>query len=271
MQIPVDNVLCFIYFCNMIGRSPKYIEICKDIIKSIESGNLQPGDKIPSENELIKKYKISNTTARKCLHEIEIQGWATRIKGKGTFVLNRTEDKHITRLLGSFNAIKESFTNNLIREGFTPKNIILEKVILENGISSEINIRHLIIEGPVLKIHRLRYGDNVLLKDETKYISMTICPKINLLDLDQPLIGIYQKQYGLQMDKVQRSLSNMIMFPSDKNNYFENESPLAVFILDGAILCKDDKVVEIEKSYYRGDRYKFSVVAKPEFRDSSDT
>ncbi|MCY1720946.1 GntR family transcriptional regulator [Prolixibacteraceae bacterium Z1-6] len=243
---------------------PKYIAISKDIIKRIESGDLQPGDKIPSENELIKNYRISNTTARKSLHEIELQGWAARIKGKGTFVLNRTADKHITRVLGSFNAIKESFTNNLIREGFAPKNIILEKVILENGISSEINNRHLIIDGPVLKIHRLRYGNDVLLKDETKYISMTVCPKIHMLDLEKPLIGIYHKEYSLQLEKVQRSLSNMIMFPSDKNNYFENEIPLAVFILDGAILCSDDKVVEIEKSYYRGDRYKFSIDVKPE-------
>jgi GntR family transcriptional regulator len=247
---------------------PKYIEICRDIIKSIESGDLQPGDKIPSENELIKKYNISNTTARKSLHEIELQGWATRIKGKGTFVLNRTEDKHITRVLGSFDAIKESFTNNLIREGITPKNIILEKIILENGISSEINNRHLIIEGPILKIHRLRYGDDMLLKDETKYISMTICPKINMLDLDQPLIGVYQKKYNLQLDKVQRSLSNMIMFPSDKNNYFENKIPLAVFILDGAIYCRNGKIVEIENSYYRGDKYRFSVTSKPEILEN---
>jgi GntR family transcriptional regulator len=243
---------------------PKYIEICRDIIKSIESGDLQPGDKIPSENELIKKYNISNTTARKSLLELELKGWANRIKGKGTFVINRFEDKHITRVLGSFDAIKESFTNNLIKEGFTPRNIILEKVILENGISSKINDRHFIIEGPVLKIHRLRYGDDVLLKDETKYISMTICPKINMVDLDQSLISIYQDKYKLELDKVQRTLGNLIVSPSDPDNYFGNEAPLPVFVLDGVVFCSNGKVVEIEKSYYRGDRYKFSIIAKPE-------
>ena len=250
----------------MNAKRPKYLEICQDIIDGIEKGSLLPGDNIPSENELIKKYKISNTTARKSLQELELKGWATRIKGKGTFVLNRTEDKHITRVLGSFDAIKESFTNNLIKEGFTPRNIILEKIVLENGISSEINNRHLIIDGPVLKIHRLRYGDNVLLKDETKYISMAICPKINILDLDQPLIGIYQRNYNLHLDSVQRSLSNMIMAPSDKNNYFGNEIPIAVFVLDGAIFCENGKIVEIENSYYRGDKYRFTITSKPEIK-----
>lgn len=246
--------------------TPKYLEISKEIIRSIESGDLQAGDKVPSENELIKTYKISNTTARKSLLEVELNGWVARIKGKGTFVLNRTKDKHITRLLGSFDAIKESFTNNLIREGFTPKNIILEKRVLENGISSEINNRHLIIEGPVLKIHRLRYGDNLLLKDETKYISMSICPRINILDLDQPLIGIYQEKYNLQLDNIQRSLRNMIMLPTDPKNYFGNEIPKAVFVLSGAIFCNNGKIVEIENSYYDGDKYQFSITSKPEIK-----
>jgi len=250
----------------MDTKKPKYLEICQDIIDCIEKGDLQPGDSIPSENDLIKRYKVSNTTARKSLQELELKGWATRIKGKGTFVLNRTKDKHITRLLGSFDAIKESFTNNLIREGFTPKNIILEKGVLEEGISFEINNRHLIIEGPVLKIHRLRYGDNVLLKDETRYISMSICPKINMLDFEQPIIGIYQEKYNLQLDKIQRSLLNMIMFPSDENNYFGNEIPIAVFVMNGAIFCENGKIVEIEHSYYNGDRYQFSITTRPEIR-----
>lgn len=66
----------------MKKTEPKYVAISKDIIRRIESGDLVPGDKVPSENELIEKYKISNTTARKSLHEIELRGWVTRIKGK---------------------------------------------------------------------------------------------------------------------------------------------------------------------------------------------
>ena len=244
--------------------SPKYLSISKEIISRIESGELQAGDKVPSENELIKIYKISNTTARKSLLEVELNGWATRIKGKGTFVLNRSEDKHLTRVLGSFHAMKESFSNNLIKEGFTPRNIILEKTILENGISSSINDLYHIIEGPVLKIHRLRYGNDTLLKDETKYISMTCCPKINVLDMEESLIKIYEDKYHLKLDEVQRTLGATILHPGESNNYFETEIPLAVFILDGAIFTSDGKIVEIEKSIYKGDKYKFSISTKPQ-------
>lgn len=243
--------------------SSKYIQISSEIIEKIEKGILLPGDKIPSENELIKNYNISNTTARKCLLELEHKGWATRIKGKGTFVLNRSEDKHLTRVLGSFHAIQESFNENLIKEGLQPKNIILEKIILENGISSKINDRHFIIDGPVLKIHRLRYGNEQLLKDETRFISLTLCPKINLLDLDTPLLKIYETNFQLQLESVERSLGTIVVSPNSTSNYFDNEKSMACFQLDGAVICNNGKVVEIEKSLYRGDKYKFSISAKP--------
>ncbi|MFA7490067.1 MAG: GntR family transcriptional regulator [Mariniphaga sp.] len=248
----------------MKNGKPKYITISDDIIEKIKSGELQPGDKVPSENDLIKMYSVSNTTARKSLLNVEMEGWANRIKGKGTFVLNRSQDRHITRVLGSFLAMRESFSENLKKEGFAPKNIILEKRILENGISSNINNRFFIIEGPVVKIHRLRYADDILLKDETRYISLSLCPRINMLDLDLPLIKVYENSYQLKLEKAERTIGCSVFQDNAPDNYFENDSPLAIFSLDGAIICTDGKVVELEKSYYRGDRYKFSISAKPQ-------
>ncbi len=251
-------------FGSMNSTNPKYIEICQDIIKSIESGDLQPGDKIPSENELIKKYNISNTTARKSLQEIELRGWGTRIKGKGTFVLNRTEDKHVTRTLGSVYTTRAGFEENLRKEGFVPKSVIIEKTALDAGISTEISGHHYIIEGPVIKIHRLRYANDVLMKDETRYISLKLCPRINIIETRKPFFTIYEEVYSLKITDMKQTLSTTIFSPKSADNYFETNSPLSVFILDSAIFCSSGKVVEIEKSYYRGDRYKFSIIAKPE-------
>jgi GntR family transcriptional regulator len=75
---------------NTLKMKSKFISLSESLIEKIKTGELLPGDKIPSENELIKKHKISNTTARKILLEIESKGWGRRIKGKGTFILNKT-------------------------------------------------------------------------------------------------------------------------------------------------------------------------------------
>src|SRR6185295_7497857 len=69
---------------------PKYFQIRQDIIAMVRGGGLSPGSPVPSENEIIEKYRVSNTTARKALHELEKEGWVTRVKGKGTFVRDYT-------------------------------------------------------------------------------------------------------------------------------------------------------------------------------------
>ena len=88
----------------MNTNNSKYLQISQDIIERIMNGELAPGDRVPSEHELMQQYGVSNTTARKSLLNIELKGWVIRIKGKGTFVLNRSKDMHLTRMLGSLDA-----------------------------------------------------------------------------------------------------------------------------------------------------------------------
>lgn len=241
----------------------KFASISEEIIGKIRSGELQPGDKIPSENEIIQLYGVSNTTARKTLLEIELKGWARRIRGKGTFVLNRTEDRHLLRTLGSIDDTRIGFDEKLKAEGFTPKNIILEKTVLKDGISSEIGGKHYIIEGPVVKIHQLRYANELIMKDEIKYISLTLCPRINMMPTEVSYYKIYEDKYHLTVTDVNQTLSADIFTRGHPDNNFEIDGPVPVFILDSAVSCSDGKVVEIERSFYRGDKYKFAIIAHP--------
>jgi len=246
---------------------PKFLSISDLVIDKIKSGELQPGDKIPSENELIKNYNVSNTTARKSLLEIENRGWAKRIKGKGTFVLNRTVDHHLIRTLGSIYATRRGFHESLLAEGFKPHNLVLEKTILDDGISSEIGGKHFIVDGPVLKIHQLRYADDEIIKDEIKYISLKLCPKINKMPTEISYFKVYEETYHLRITGIKQTLSAEIVEPDSEVNNFELTKPTPMFVIDSAVICKDDKVVEIERSFYRGDKYKFAVVANADYED----
>src|SRR3546814_14514654 len=74
--------------------------------------------------------RISDWSSDVCssdLLDIELRGWAKRVKGKGTFVLNRTEDRHLLRTLGSITDTRTGFNEKLQAEGFEPRVIILEK------------------------------------------------------------------------------------------------------------------------------------------------
>lgn len=67
-------------------KAPMYQVLKADLEKEIQLGNLKPGQLVPSESELIARYRVSSTTARRCLDELENAGLLERKRGKGTFV-----------------------------------------------------------------------------------------------------------------------------------------------------------------------------------------
>jgi GntR family transcriptional regulator of arabinose operon len=66
---------------------PRYRQIYDDLYSAIQSGLLQPGDRLPSEAQLGKRYKTSRITVAKAVNELYAQGLVTRRAGSGTRVL----------------------------------------------------------------------------------------------------------------------------------------------------------------------------------------
>jgi len=68
-------------------RAKKLTELLIDEIKVlIEADSLQPGDKIPTEQELMKIFKVSRTCVREALSVLRQEGIVEIIQGKGTFL-----------------------------------------------------------------------------------------------------------------------------------------------------------------------------------------
>ncbi|WP_174807143.1 GntR family transcriptional regulator [Paenibacillus ehimensis] len=66
-------------------RIPKYIQLKNELLSWFESGKLQRGKQIPSENEIAEQFGMSRQTVRQTFGELEKEGWLERIQGKGTF------------------------------------------------------------------------------------------------------------------------------------------------------------------------------------------
>jgi GntR family histidine utilization transcriptional repressor len=72
----------------MRAAKPRYQELKDFIIEKISSGELQPADRVPSENELVEAKSVSRMTANRALRELTDEGYVERVAGKGTFVLD---------------------------------------------------------------------------------------------------------------------------------------------------------------------------------------
>ncbi|WP_135549902.1 GntR family transcriptional regulator [Paenibacillus cymbidii] len=65
---------------------PKYRMLKRELLASIDKGELMPGELMPSENELAERHGLSRQTVRQTFGELEREGRLHRVKGKGTFV-----------------------------------------------------------------------------------------------------------------------------------------------------------------------------------------
>lgn len=63
-----------------------YRQVKDHIVKMINTGELRPRDRVPSENELVKSFGIARMTAHRALRELAEEGFVIRQSGVGTFV-----------------------------------------------------------------------------------------------------------------------------------------------------------------------------------------
>jgi GntR family transcriptional regulator len=250
----VDSSNALVYCLPMSSRSglPKYYRISQQIVKRITSGELAPGMQIPSENQIIEHYRVSNTTARKALLEIEKSGWAVRIKGKGTFVRGGSVLRSAGKIL--------SFTRNMIESGYTPSTRVLERGVLQEGYAAVVNGRRWVMKGPVYRIRRLRFGDRTPMLLETRYISLQLCPEIASDSLNGSLYRLYEGTYGHRLTEIHQMLGAVII-DEDCQTYFDSPTAIPGFQLDGVTFCAKELILEMERSIYRGDKYRFAVRA----------
>ncbi len=65
---------------------PLYRQIACHLRSRIESGGLEPGGQLPTEDELMAAYHASRNTVRGAIKELTIRGLVNTLHGKGTFV-----------------------------------------------------------------------------------------------------------------------------------------------------------------------------------------
>ena len=69
-----------------LGPRALYIQVKEYILTRIDSGEWQPDERIPSENQLVDVLNVSRMTVNRALRELATEGRLVRIQGVGSFV-----------------------------------------------------------------------------------------------------------------------------------------------------------------------------------------
>lgn len=87
---------------HMDKQSTKmYLQIVRELRLLIQSENIKPGGKLPSERELVERLKVGRSTVREALRSLELLGLIETKRGEGTFLTDYRNHK-LVEILSTF-------------------------------------------------------------------------------------------------------------------------------------------------------------------------
>ena len=75
-------------------NAARYLQVKQFVLSRISAGTLAVGDRVPSENELVRELDVSRMTANRALRELAADGVLVRVAGVGTFVAEQRAQAH---------------------------------------------------------------------------------------------------------------------------------------------------------------------------------
>lgn len=180
---------------NHNSAIPMYKQVLNILSDQIAAGELAPGDRIPSEAELIDQFGVSRITVRAAISELVEDGVLTRSQGKGTFVAAPKSVYKANDLVG--------FSRSCILAGKTPftKLISIEYVLPAAKHTEFFKISD---TEKIICTKRLRYVDDVPTMLEINHYPAK-CAFLFEENLEGSLFEIFQKR-GIQIVNKVRTL-----------------------------------------------------------------
>lgn len=199
---------------------PLYKQIVRALSDSIANGTYRPGDKLPTEAELIEQFGVSRITVRSAIKEMEDAGLVERARGKGTFVSSDTQMYAADD--------RESFTHSCQLAGKQASSRVLA---MGWDFPSLRDAKFLGVDDTqkVLRSRRLRLVDDKPTMLETNSYS-AVLSFLEHESLEDSLMAVLDRQ-GIKMGPNMRTLE--VCYASELEAAYLNvelDSPLLLFV-----------------------------------------
>ena len=229
---------------------PLYYQLENILRSKIEAGEVLQNQKLPTEQELSREYKISRATVRQALAALVSEGLLYRKQGKGTFVTEKAAQTKSVKLTG--------FTEDLFSEGHQADVKILELRPAQAPDRVAAALR-LPTGDEVIRFKRLRLVDGGPFSFVVNYLPSDIGGKIAEQDLQhQTMLHLLEDKLGISLGTIRHAVEAV---KAD----VEVASLLAVSVfepilyMETIVYSADGQPVEVADTYFRSDRYRYTV------------
>ncbi len=230
---------------------PKYFQLASILRQQIDNGEWQPRSAIPSERQLEVIYNVSRTTIREVIEYLTRQGYLYREHGRGTFVSPPKLQKGLMELT--------SFSEDLTKRGIRPGQIIrdISTVIPPASILQRMELQP---GTPLLRLERIRLGNDVPIGLQTSYLSLEPGQTITRTEMEAAgsLYRLIQEKFHIIPSEADETLEVTIA-TKEEAELLQIEEGAPLLLSERVLFAQNRKPVEYVKILYRGDRYRYYV------------
>ena len=221
---------------------PLYRQLVENITQKIDSGELKPGDRLPSEREMAEDLKVSRITARQALDALEQLGLVYREQGHGTFVA-------MSHLYGVEGFI--SLSEYVMRRGLQPRSRIIKQELV-NPDERLQNCLKLAPGEKVLHLVRLRLADDSPLALQSSFLPHRLCPGMEKEDLSsRSLFDTLREKYSVYPAWTEPEICATAATETEAG-YLELKPGDPVMVVTAATYTSTFDIVEQVRTVYRG-------------------
>ena len=228
------------------GKTHLYYQLYDILYDNIKKGIYKPGDKLPTENQLIQLYGVSRVTIRKAMDMLLNEGLIVKRRGHGTFVQSKKVEQTLTKVL--------HFSNEMEKRGYksTVKMLINEKVYANKKIAEALSIP---TGSPLIHVCRLRYANDEPMCIESAYLIYEKCPNVLKQDFSKiSLRHFLQSEYNIFWKRAHQRIY-AIKANSRFADYLNISDGDPLIYIERVSYTQNNEPGEYLQSYYRGDRF----------------
>jgi len=234
---------------------PLHKQISDWLKQQIEEGTLEADEKLPSENELSKKFDVSRVTVRRALQTLENDQLIYRCQGLGSFVTDQ-------RTHQSFSILND-FTEELAGSGLEPSSKLLyfgqESIEERKDLLSYLGIES---KKVAVKIERIRMGDGEPIAYDITWMPVFYGQLIEGYDLEQTTIfQILEEEFEIPIEKGCYRIEATV---ADENlaEHLQVDPQTPLLQINRISYTIGDKPVYFQKRFYRNDKMVFELMAR---------
>ncbi len=227
---------------------PIYHQLQEGIKHLILNGELQPYDRIPSENDFSKQFEISPMTARQALNVLANDGYVYRQRGLGTYVAPKHMPHSLDKLVG--------FSEDLLAHGLSPSSQIIFYEIhpATQTVAEALKIK---TGRKVLRIKRLRFADQDPVAIHDAYLAADTPITRQELEESGSLYALLESKNF----QIYSGVDEIISIPADQEMSELLGVKIGAPLLQLTRLTEDESgdPIELVIAVYRADFYRYTI------------